>query len=76
MLDTLWTFLKDPDNRDVLGWIGGGIVVVVGGLWAAVKFLSKKEHQASVQAINGGVAAGGDMIGNQINTGSSPTRKR
>jgi hypothetical protein len=76
MLDTVWAFLKDPANRDVLAWIGGGVVMVVGGLWAAIKFFSKKEPKPSVQANNGGVAAGGSMIVNEINTGSSRTRKR
>jgi hypothetical protein len=71
MLDALWTFLKDPANRATLGWIGAGIVVVVSGAWAVIKFLSKKELRPSVQATNGGVAAGGDMIGNKIDTGGS-----
>ncbi|HKK36727.1 MAG TPA: hypothetical protein VJ994_10585, partial [Paracoccaceae bacterium] len=35
MPDRLWRFLRDEKNRAVLGWIGGGAVVVAGGLWAA-----------------------------------------
>jgi hypothetical protein len=69
MLDAVWASLKDPANREILGWIGGGIIVVVSGLWAGIKFLSKKEPRPSAQAANGGVAAGRDMIGNQIDTG-------
>ena len=71
MLDALWEFVKHPANREALGWLGGGIIVVVSGLWAVIKFLSKKEPKPSVQATNGGVAAGGNMIGNQIDTGGS-----
>jgi hypothetical protein len=77
MLDALWAFLKDPANRETLGWIGGGIIVVVSGLWAVIKFLSKKKPGPNVQATHGGVAAGGDMIGNKIDTdGSRRSRKR
>lgn len=75
MFDALWAFLKDPTNRDTVGWIGAGVAAVVGGIWVAVKFLSKKETGPAVQATNGSIAAGGDMTGNQINTGAGPSRK-
>ena len=29
----VWSWLKDASNQKVLGWIGGGVVVVSGGLW-------------------------------------------
>ena len=44
MLDAFWAFLKNPAHRDAVGWIGGGIVVVASGLWAVIKFLSKKKN--------------------------------
>jgi hypothetical protein len=28
MFDNLWTFVQDPANRVVLGWIGSGIAAV------------------------------------------------
>jgi hypothetical protein len=30
------TFLRDEGNRALLGWIGGGLAVVAGGLWTAL----------------------------------------
>ena len=42
-MEAILAFLKEPGNRDVLTWFGGGIVVVVGGLWAVVKFLCGQE---------------------------------
>jgi hypothetical protein len=27
----LWAFLADPHNQAVLGWLGGGLVVLAGG---------------------------------------------
>ena len=40
-MSTLWAFLSDPANREVLGWIGGGLVVVCGGLWTVFTFFRK-----------------------------------
>jgi hypothetical protein len=31
----VWIFITNENNRAVLGWIGGGIVVIAGGIWAA-----------------------------------------
>ena len=47
MLSSIWDFLKDGSNQAVLSWIGGGIVVVAGGLWAAFKFFFPNENQHS-----------------------------
>ena len=74
MLNELWTWLRDPANQQTLGWIGGGLVVVIGGVWAVVKFFAKKEGDGgpppSVRADRGGVAAGGSISNSPINTNS------
>jgi hypothetical protein len=72
MLDAFWSLLKDPANRDVLTWIGGGFVVVIGGVWAVVKYFAKPDGGAgtSVRADRGGVAAGGSISNSPINTNS------
>ena len=78
MLDALWSFLKDPANREVLAWIGGGIVVVGGAVWAVVKFFAKKPEGAkgpSVSADRGGVVVGRDNHG-AINTNKPPPAPR
>jgi hypothetical protein len=78
MLDAFWVFLKDPANREVLGWIGAGIVVIAGGVWAVVKFFSKKKEspKPSVCAEGGSAAVGGDNIGSLINIGARGPGKR
>jgi hypothetical protein len=38
MLNKLWSFLKAEENQKLLGWIGGGVAVAVGGLWAVFTF--------------------------------------
>ena len=34
-MNSLWRFLRDKRNQQVLGWFGGGLVVAVTGLWVA-----------------------------------------
>jgi tetratricopeptide (TPR) repeat protein len=43
MLDAFGAFLKNSANRNAVRWIGG-IVVVASGLWAVIKFHSKKKN--------------------------------
>jgi hypothetical protein len=73
MFASIWAFVQDPANRALLGWIGGGFVVVIGGFWTAFQFLLSKEKPnaqlaPTVSASNGGVAAGRDISGTTINT--------
>jgi hypothetical protein len=66
MLSSIWDFFKDGSNQAVLSWIGGGIFVVAGGVWAVFKFFfptgkDKSAPSPSVQADHGGIAAGRDV---------------
>ena len=77
MLASIWAYTQDPDHRELIGWIGGGVVVVATALWAVFKFFAAKEKPKpppapTVSASNGGVAAGGDIRGNTINTRGGP----
>ncbi len=76
MLASIWAYLQDENNRAMLGWIGSGIVAVVGGLWAVFKFLKKKKSAPAptVSASGGGVAAGRDIRGSKIDTGRGAKR--
>ena len=75
-------FLKDRENQQALSWIGGGLVVVIGGLWAAylhfaVPTPSKSNSlQPSVTASGCSVAAGRDITGSTITAGNcAPEQK-
>lgn len=76
----LWSFLRDKGNREVLAWIGGGIVVVASGAWAVFIFFWTPSSspppgsgpQTNVEASDGGVAIGGDVSGSTIETGAPP----
>jgi hypothetical protein len=62
-MEVVWQFVTD--NRDMLSWLGGGVVVVAGGVWTVTKFFLKREKPKSVSA-EGGVAAGRDISGSPI----------
>jgi hypothetical protein len=49
MLGGIWSFLQGENNRAVLTWIGGGIAVVIGAVWAVLKFFfAQKSVQKGV----------------------------
>ena len=74
LLERAWAFLTDPANRAVLSWLGGGLVVALGGAWMVFTYFrpssstDKKagNEPAKVTAEHGSVAIGRD------NKGSSP----
>jgi hypothetical protein len=67
MFATIWAFLTDPANRAILAWLGGGLVVAAGGIWAVIKFFAKRPDRRSVTADRGSVAVGGDNRNSPIN---------
>jgi hypothetical protein len=80
-IDGLWGFLREKRNQQILGWLGGGLVVVATGLWAAFVYLFPpgKSPEAtfpeptppSVQAKCGGIAIGRDVTGSTITAGTT-----
>src|SRR5262245_10860007 len=77
----LWGFLRDKGNQQVLGWLGGGLVVVATGLWVAFVYFfpapksqeakSRQPTPPSVQSDRGGIAIGGNVTGATITTGGT-----
>jgi len=75
----LWEFLRNEQNRLVLGWLGGGLVVAATGAWAAFIYFfpahkspesSPVQSPATVRASCGGIAIGGNVSGTTITAGS------
>jgi hypothetical protein len=81
VMNALWRFLRDKRNQQVLGWLGGGLVVAATGLWAAYVYFfppgkspestSLEPTPPSVQANCGGIAIGRDVTGSTITAGST-----
>lgn len=69
----MWSFLTDPQNQQTLSWLGGGLAVVCGGLWAVLRFVLDRGRRGgtsasgasptspSVLADRGGISAGRDV---------------
>jgi hypothetical protein len=74
----MWDWLKDPENRKVLAWLGSGLVEVAGGIWAVVTYLYPPDSGSaspSVQ-VEQGVGAGGDIsVGGGINVSGPDASK-
>jgi hypothetical protein len=65
LLESIWAFLTDPANRVVLTWLGGGLVVALGGAWTAFTYFRSSSttskagsEPAKVTAAHGSVAIG------------------
>jgi TIR domain len=72
--DGLWGFLRDKRNQQLLGWLGGGLIVAATGLWAVFVYFFppvKSPTAPSVQANCGGIAIGRDVTGSTITAGTT-----
>jgi hypothetical protein len=38
-MEAFWSFLRHKRNRDLLGWIGGGLIVIATGFWAIFTYV-------------------------------------
>ena len=80
-MNSFWRFLRDKRNQQVLGWLGGGLVVAATGLWVAFVYFfpsvespetkASEPDRARVQADCSGVAIGGNVTGATIATGAT-----
>jgi beta-galactosidase len=75
-MNPFWQFSRDKRNQQVLGWLGGGLVVAATGLWVAfVDFFPQTRHDpgrlASVSDVSGKVFAMADNgTSNPLSPGS------
>ena len=73
-----WNWLLDEQNRTVLAFLGGGLVVLAGGIWKVVQWRSesrsKEPETVEPKSVNvtGGVYAGRDISRSPINIGVPP----
>jgi hypothetical protein len=49
-MSAFWRFLRDKRNQQVLGWLGGGLVVAATGLWAAFGHLAPSPKSPDAKA--------------------------
>jgi hypothetical protein len=75
-MGSLWSFLATPKNQKTLTWLGGGLLVVIAGLWAAyVHFFPPKTGtegaSAEINTSCGSVGIGGSVSGATISAGAA-----
>jgi hypothetical protein len=68
IMNRLWRFLREKRNREILGWIGGGLVVLATGIWTVTVYLfpaqkAQETKPTEVEARCGSVAVGGSVTG-------------
>lgn len=66
-MGAVWKFIAKPANRQILAWIGGGIVAVAIGAWTVVTYVWPPAHgPASSDCIEQAIAIGGNVSGSTV----------
>jgi len=69
-MSCIWLFLRKKGNREILAWVGGGLVAVAIGFWTVFTFVLG-EKPTSVQASCGSVAFVGNITGGTVTAGGA-----
>ena len=67
-MPSLWSFIQDSSNREVLAWCGGGIAVVVTGGWALFTYFFPPDAKKSAASTTPNVTQSGTGIASGGNT--------
>ena len=57
-MNSFWRFLRDKRNQQVLGWLGGGLVVAATGLWVAFVYFFPSVEISRDESIRAGPCQG------------------
>jgi hypothetical protein len=66
-MGAVWAFLRNPSNRRLLSWLGGGAVVIVGGVWAVVTYVWPAHEAPTAVCADQAIVIGGNVSGSKIN---------
>jgi hypothetical protein len=77
-----WTWLRDDTNRNILAWLGSGLVALASGFWVLYQYPEKDKEPAAPKSTatpapqDAGLAiqvvVGGDLTaGKDLNIGST-----
>lgn len=72
----MWHFLQNKANRDILGWLGGGLAVLAAGVWAVITYTlpeKQAEPNGPGPSVSCGVGAGGNLTAGDITISNCPT---
>ena len=76
-MTALWRFFRQENNRQVLGWLGGILVALIGGAWAVFIYLFPADPSGPTDLTpkvesRGGIAAGRDINARDITIDGAP----
>jgi len=57
----MWDFLTDPQNQQALSWLGGGLAVICGGLWAVLRFVPERRGRGAASPASSAAPSGGNV---------------
>lgn len=67
-MDSLWSIIAKPKNRQILSWVGGGVIAVAAGAFALVTYLwPAHDGKGTNCAENASIASQGNVSHNTIN---------
>ena len=69
IMNSLWSIIGKPKNRQILSWIGGGVIAVAAGAFAVVTYLwpAHDSKGGANCAENASIATQGDVSDVTIN---------
>jgi hypothetical protein len=65
-MNSLWSFIGKPKNRQMLSWLGGGIVAVAMGAWAVMTYFLPAHEPLKTVCNQQGVVIGGNVSGSSV----------
>jgi hypothetical protein len=65
-VDPLWLIAAKPKNREIISWIGGGVIAVTAGAWAVVTYVWPAHDAAKTVCAQQGIALGGNVSGSTV----------
>jgi hypothetical protein len=78
-MGVLWSFLSAPKNQKILSWLGGGLAVVIAGLWAAFVYFNSPKgdnggSEGNCNITSGGIGSGGNRLNCDFLPPSAPIK--
>ena len=64
---SVWSYVAKPENRQILSWVGGGLVALAAGAWAVVTCVWPAPHDgAKTVCAQQGIGIGGNVSGSTV----------
>jgi hypothetical protein len=74
-------YLPSKEQREIIAWMGGGLVIAIGGLWTLFVYFYPSDNisnapTAGTSATAGGIVIGGNATNSRVSTQSTQQKDR